>query len=118
MGDGNPSQDQEDRAAACLGLYHPCAYEVRIDDTHVQWKFRLASAALFGQTVGIPSFLLWCAEYVIAHHRELKEVRRTIREAERQIAREKRKRERGGSRRNPDCRRRAGGTTASRVVQP
>lgn len=92
MGFRNPSEEREDREAACLGLYHPCSYEVRIDDTHDQWKLRLASDALFGQSAGIPSFLLWCAEYVIAHHRELKEVRRTIREVEREKAREKRKR--------------------------
>ena len=94
MGFWNPSQEREDRKAACVGLYNPFTYKVRLDDTHVQWKLRLACNALWGQSVSVSWFLLWCAEYVIAHHRELKEVRKTIREAEREIAREKRKRAR------------------------
>jgi hypothetical protein len=66
-------------------------YTVRVDDDHARWRYRLASAALWGQSVGLPSFFILCTEYVIRHHRGLKDVRRTIRLVERELRKQKRR---------------------------
>lgn len=73
-------------------IYSPKRYAVLIDDPHTRWRLRIAATALWGQGVCIPSFLLLCAEYVLRHHRGLKEVRRTIRQVEAERRREKRRR--------------------------
>ena len=86
------------RIAACKGTYSPTKYAVRIDDDHARWRYRIASAALFGEGISIPGFLVWCAEYVILYHKDLKNVRRAIRQAERQMVRDKKKRERDDAR--------------------
>ena len=65
----NPSQDREARFNACKGAYSPEKYTVNVDDEHARWRYRLAATALWGQSVGIPSFFILCAEYVIQHHR-------------------------------------------------
>jgi hypothetical protein len=89
MGFWNPSQDREARVAACLGTYSPYRYNVRVDDDHDRWKYRIAAQALGMQEVS--SFLVWCAEYVIRHNRRLKEVRRSIRYVERDLRRARRR---------------------------
>ena len=38
-----------------------------------RWRYRIAATALWGQSAGIPSFFILCTEYVIRHHRGLKE---------------------------------------------
>ncbi len=90
----NPSQDRENRAAACKGIYSPMKYTVRVDDDHARWRYRIAATALWGETVSVASFFVLCAEYVIRHHRQLAGVRRVIREEEKKLRREKRKRDR------------------------
>jgi hypothetical protein len=90
----NPSQDRENRAAACKGIYSPMKYSVRVDDDHARWRYRIAATAIWGESVSVASFFIFCAEYVIRHHRQLAGVRRVIREEERKLRREKRKRDR------------------------
>ena len=91
-GSWNAHDQRVAREAACKGTYSPYKYAVRVDDEHDRWKYRLASTALWGQSVGVPSFFILCAEYVIQHHRGLKSVRQAIRQAERQIAKDRKKR--------------------------
>jgi len=69
----------------------PYKYTVRVNDDHDRWKYRIATEALWGQGVSVSSFFVLCAEYVIAHHRRLKEVRRTIRYVEREDRKRKRR---------------------------
>ncbi len=73
----------EVREARCKGTFSPYKYTVRVDDSHDQWRYRMATTALSGQSVDVPSFFMLCAEYVIQHHRGLKEVRPAIQERER-----------------------------------
>jgi hypothetical protein len=80
------------RENACKGTFRPVTYKVRVDDSHAHWRLELAARALWGQSV--PGFLLWCAEYVLRHHRGLKEVRRAIRFKEREMRKAKRRRAR------------------------
>jgi hypothetical protein len=93
-GSWNSHDQLKARMAACKGDYSPYRYKVRVDDEHDRWKYRLASTALWGQSVDVPSFFILCAEYVIQHHRGLKSVRQAIRQAERQIEKDKKARER------------------------
>ena len=67
-------------------------YTVRVDDSHAQWRYEIAGRALWGWGVSTGEFFRLCAEYVIRHHRGLKEVRRTIRQVEAEMRREKRRR--------------------------
>jgi len=71
----------------------PKKYTVRVDDFHDQWRYELATRALWGWGVSTAEFFRLSAEYVIRHHRGLKEVRRTIREQEKALRRRKRERE-------------------------
>jgi hypothetical protein len=91
MGFWNPSQDRENRAAACKGIYSPMKYSVRVDDDHARWRYRIAAAAIWGESVSVASFFIFCAEYVIRHHRGLKDVRRTIRLVEAEMRKRKRR---------------------------
>jgi hypothetical protein len=79
MSGWNSHERSQSRRNACKGLYSPQKYTVRIDDSHAQWRYRIAAAA-FGMQV--PSFFVFCTEYVIRHRRELKETRRMFREVE------------------------------------
>lgn len=82
---------REARRAACKGAYDPQKFTVTIYDSHDRMRYRLATTALWGQSVGLPSFFILCAEYVIRHHRGLKEVRRQIRLHEAAMRKEKRR---------------------------
>jgi hypothetical protein len=93
MGFRNPSQDRETSRAACKGIYSPEKFTVRIDDSHDRWRYRIAVNALWGEGISLPSFFILCAEYVLQHHRKLKEVRRIIRQRETAMRREKRLRQ-------------------------
>jgi hypothetical protein len=70
----------------------PRKYTVRVDDSHAQWRYEIAARALWGWGVGLPSFFILCTEYVLRHHGGLKEVRRTIRQVEAEMRKEKRRR--------------------------
>jgi hypothetical protein len=82
------------RANACKGEYRPVVYRVKVDDEFAQWRYRLATTALWGQSVSVESFFYLCVEYVIRHHRKLAAVRREIREEEKKLRRRKKERER------------------------
>ena len=77
--------------AACKGSYDPQKLTIKVFDDHARWRYRLAATALWGQSVGLPSFFVLCVEHVIRHHRGLKEVRRQIRQRETAMRREKRR---------------------------
>jgi uncharacterized protein YegL len=85
---------REAQRAACKGAYGPYTFKVTVNDSHDEWRYKIASAALWGQSTSIGEFFRLSAEYVLQHHRGLKNVRRAIRQAERQIKEDKRKRER------------------------
>src|SRR5882724_11626275 len=91
-GSWNGHDRHTDRVNACKGSFRPVKYTVTVDDDHAQWRYRIATTALWGQGVGVPEFLRLCAEYVIRHHRGLKEVRHTIRQVEAEMRKEKRRR--------------------------
>jgi hypothetical protein len=87
----NAMVEREARRAACLGFYSPTKFTVTVDDSHDCARYRLATTALWGRDVGVPSFFILCAEYVIKNHKKLKEVRRTILQAERELRKKKRR---------------------------
>jgi hypothetical protein len=68
---------------APIGAYRPEPYRVVVHDTFQQFKLRMA-ARTFGLTV--PAFLLFAAEYTIAHHRELRHFAAVFRKGAREIA--------------------------------
>jgi hypothetical protein len=94
MPNWNTHGQWQTRANACKGDFRPVVYKVRVDDEFAQWRYHLATRALWGQGVRVESFFVLCVEYVIRHHRGLKEVRRTIRQVEAEMRRKKRKRAR------------------------
>src|SRR5207248_7564326 len=73
------------RANACKGDFRPVVYRVKVDDEFAQWRYRIATTALWGQSVRVEEFFWLCAEYVIRHHRQLAAVRREIRLKEREM---------------------------------
>ena len=77
--------------AACLGTYSPTKFSVPVNDDHDRWRYRLAYSAIWGEAIGMPTFFILCAEYVIKHHRGLKEIRRTIQQVEREARKRKRR---------------------------
>jgi len=90
----NPHQRYMDRVNRCNGHFSPKKYTVRVDDSHDQWRYELATRALWGWGTSVAEFFRLAGEYVIRHHRRLADVRRTIREEEREMRRRKRQRER------------------------
>jgi len=93
MGSGswNAGDRHGARVAACKGNYDPVTYKVKVDDSHQQWKYEMATRALYGWGVGVPSFFIWAAEYVIRHRREFLDVRHVIREREKELRRARRR---------------------------
>jgi hypothetical protein len=85
---------REAQRAACKGAYGPYTFKVTVNDSHDEWRYKIASAALWGQSTSIGEFFRLSAEYVLRHHRQLAEVRRKIREEERALRRIKKRRER------------------------
>jgi hypothetical protein len=92
MPNWNTHGQWQTRANACKGDFRPVVYKVRVDDDFAQWRYHLAAQALWGNGVRVESFFVLCAEYVLRHHRGLKEARRTIRQVEAEMRRKKRKR--------------------------
>jgi hypothetical protein len=77
--------------AACLGSYDPKKYPVQVLDSFDQWRYRVAYEAIWGPGLGMPTFFILAAEYFVRHHRGLKEIRRTILQAERELRKKKRR---------------------------
>jgi hypothetical protein len=69
---------------APIGTYEPEHYRVTVHDTFQQYKLRMAAVQIqSGMTV--PEFLLFAADYVIAHHRRLRHFGAIFRKGARQI---------------------------------
>jgi len=77
--------------AACLGSYEPKKYPVLVIDSFDQWRYRIAYCAVWGPGLDMPTFFIQAAEYFIKNNRRLKEVRRTIRQVEREKRKKKRR---------------------------
>lgn len=72
------------RRLAPVGTYEPEHYRITVHDTFQQYKLRMAAFAIrSGMTV--PEFLLFAAEYVIAHHRQLRHFGAVFRKGAREI---------------------------------
>ena len=93
-GSWNAGDRHTARVNACKGHFSPRKYTVRVDDTHAQWRYRIATTALWGQSTRVEEFFRLSAEYVIRNHRRLAEVRREIREEEKKLRKQKKERER------------------------
>ena len=72
------------RKLAPIGEYRPEPYRVVVHDTFQQYRLRMAALAI-RNGMSVPEFLLFCAEYVISHHRQLKGFRRIFRKGAREI---------------------------------
>ena len=72
------------RRPAPIGEYSPEPYRVVVHDTFQQYRLRMAALAIQND-MSVPEFLLFCAEYVLTHHRDLKRVRRVFRKGAREI---------------------------------
>ncbi|MEA2561339.1 MAG: hypothetical protein QOH06_2843 [Acidobacteriota bacterium] len=68
---------------APIGQYKPEAYRVLVYDTFTQYKLGMAARIVGCRTV--PEFFLFCANYVLSHHRDLKRLRSIFRKGERDI---------------------------------
>lgn len=69
---------------APVGTYEPEHYRVTVHDTFQQYKLRMAATQIrSGMTV--PEFLLFAAEYTIAHNRELRHFGAIFRKGAREI---------------------------------
>lgn len=73
-----------ERRLAPIGEYRPEPYRVVVHDTFQQYKLRMAALTI-RNGMSVQEFLLFCAEYVIAHHRQLKSFRRIFRKGAREI---------------------------------
>jgi hypothetical protein len=72
------------RRLAPIGEYRPEPYRVVVHDTFEQYRLRTAALTLCRKS-DIPEFLLFCAEYVLTRHPELKRFRRVFRKGAREI---------------------------------
>jgi hypothetical protein len=70
---------------APIGEYRPEVYRVTVYDTFQQARLRAAAYAI-RNGMSLPEFLLWCADYVLDHHRKLATVRRVYRKGAREIS--------------------------------
>ena len=73
-----------ERKLAPFGEYKPERYRVVVHDTFQQHRLEMAALILCGKS-DIPALLLFCAEYAIARHPELKVFRRIFRKGLREI---------------------------------
>jgi hypothetical protein len=72
-----------EKQRAPIGQYKPEAYRVVVYDTFTQYKLSTAARIVGCRTV--PEFFLFCAGYVLSHHRDLKRLRSIFRKGERDI---------------------------------
>lgn|GEM_PF-2919690 len=69
---------------APIGTYEPEHYRVTVHDSFQQYKLRMAALQIrSGMTV--PEFLIFAADYAIAHHRQLRHFGAIFRKGARQI---------------------------------
>lgn len=69
---------------APVGQFRPETFRVVVHDTFQQFKLHTAAHVIRNGML-VPEFLLFCAAYVIRHHRDLKRFRSIFREGERDI---------------------------------
>jgi hypothetical protein len=69
---------------ATIGEYRSELYRVRVCDTFQQYRLSMAALAI-RNGMDVPEFLLFCAGYVLDHHRRLKGLRQIFRQGEREI---------------------------------
>jgi len=74
-----------EKRLAPIGEYRPEVYRVTVHDTFQQARLR-AAVYVIHNGMSLPDFLLWCADYVIAHHRQLATVRKVYRKGAREIS--------------------------------
>ncbi|HEV7506869.1 MAG TPA: hypothetical protein VGS07_18405 [Thermoanaerobaculia bacterium] len=79
----NPAADR--KRLAPFGTYDPERYRVTVHDTFQQYKLRMAATQI-RSGMAVPEFLLFAAEYTIAHHRELRHFAAVFRKGAREIA--------------------------------
>ncbi|HEX4962623.1 MAG TPA: hypothetical protein VF173_17435 [Thermoanaerobaculia bacterium] len=72
------------RRLAPIGTYEPEPYRVVVHDTFQQYKLRMAATQI-RSGMSVPEFLLFAAEYAIAHHRELRHFGAIFRKGAREI---------------------------------
>ena len=72
------------RRLAPVGEYRPQSHRIVIHDTFQQYRLSMAALEI-RKDAPIPEFLLFCVEYVIKHHRELKRFRRVFGKGAREI---------------------------------
>ena len=65
-----------------IGEDTPVTHRVVVRDTFQQYKLRMAAQAIGMQ---LPQFFLFCAEYVVTYHRDLKCLRAIFRRGAREI---------------------------------
>lgn len=73
-----------EKRLAPFGEYRPEKYRVVVHDTFFQYRLRMA-ALVIRSGMSVPELLLFCAEYVISHHRDLKRFRAVFRKGARQL---------------------------------
>jgi hypothetical protein len=88
-GSWNAHDRRNARISACKGDFRPRRYVLIVDDTHNQSRYHGAAQALGMRET--ESFFLFAAEYVLARHRGLAELRATVRRLEKMMAEEKAK---------------------------
>lgn len=74
---------REERRAP-IGEYEPERYRVVVYDTFEQYRLRMMTAVL-SNSMTVPELFLFCAEYVLDHHRKLKHLRTVFRKGAREI---------------------------------
>jgi len=76
--------ERRDRQHPPVGEFKPVAYRVVVNDTYVQHMFRNAALVIRNGS-DVPEFLLFCATYVLTHHRSLTHLRKVYRKGKRDI---------------------------------
>jgi len=78
------AETAREKRRAPIGEYRPERYTVVVYDTFEQYKLRMAALTI-RNGMSVPEFFLYCAEYVLDHHRKLKDLRRIFRKGAREV---------------------------------
>jgi hypothetical protein len=74
---------REERLAP-IGEYRPEVYRITVHDAFEQYRLSMA-ALVIRNGMSVPEFFLYCARYVLDHHRKLKHFRAVFRKGAREI---------------------------------
>lgn len=72
------AQAAREKQRAPIGQYKPQAYRVVVHDSFQQYALGMAAQSI-RNGMSVPEFLLFCAAYVVDHHRGLKRFRAVFR---------------------------------------